>query len=195
MTVTEGPPTQNDVGNVVGSGEMGNFAMAWSMQMGLTKYAAMQTHPPTKITKKTKTPLYPTSPYTLATTFLGRPTIQTTVMEPVTWSFSQRENPVCTNCRTSTRQSLIIIPYFSCPRPLRQYAEVLEQVERFDQQTAESQPHKLAPARPSRILALRDRERYNDPRSSGADCRIRDISLVRQERGHAVEHGRGESLL
>jgi hypothetical protein len=88
VTDTEGPPTQNDVGNAAGSGEMGNFAIAWSIQMGLTKYTAMQTHPPTKITKKTKTPLYPTSPYTLATTFLGRPTIQTTVTEPVTWSFS-----------------------------------------------------------------------------------------------------------
>ena len=45
VTGMEGPPTQNDVGNAAGSGETGNFAMAWSMQTGLTKYAAMQTHP------------------------------------------------------------------------------------------------------------------------------------------------------
>ncbi|XTI87950.1 hypothetical protein V2W45_1520406 [Cenococcum geophilum] len=75
------------------TGMMGSFpenSVTRLASMGLTKYAAMQTHPLIKITKKTKTPLYPTSPYTLATTFL------------------------------------------------------------------ESRPYKLAPARPSRILALRD---------------------------------------
>ena len=95
VTGTEGPPTQNDEGSSPSSGATGSFALPWDMQTGLTKYAAMQPYPPTKITAKTRTPLFPSSPYTVATTLMGHPTILTTVTQPVTWAFSQKENPVC----------------------------------------------------------------------------------------------------
>lgn len=95
VTGTEGPPTQNDVGSPAPASATGSFALPWSMQTGLTKYAAMQSFPPTEITAKTKTPLFPSSPYTIATTLMGPPTILTTVTQAVTWSFSQQENPVC----------------------------------------------------------------------------------------------------
>jgi hypothetical protein len=64
----------------------------------------MQTYPPTKITMKTKTPLNPTSPYTIATTFMGRPTILTTITQGVTWGFSQEENPVRLTCPLGSRR-------------------------------------------------------------------------------------------
>lgn len=97
VTGTEGPPTQNDEGSSPSNGATGSFALPWDMQTGLTKYAAMQPYPPTKITAKTRTPLFPSSPYTIATTLMGHPTILTTMTQPVTWGFSQKENPVCFN--------------------------------------------------------------------------------------------------
>jgi Ser-Thr-rich glycosyl-phosphatidyl-inositol-anchored membrane family/Yeast cell wall synthesis protein KRE9/KNH1 len=110
VTGTNGPPTQNNVGDAASNnGATGAFALAWSMQTGLTKYASMQPYPPTKITKKTKTPLFPTSPYTIATTIMAPPTILTTATLPVTWSFSQMENPVrrsrglWSRCNTNSR--------------------------------------------------------------------------------------------
>jgi hypothetical protein len=95
VTGTGGPPTENDVGNSPSNGATGSFALPWAMQTGLTKYAAMQPYPPSKITAKTKMPLFPSSPYTVATTLLGPPTILTTITQPVTWGYSQKENPVC----------------------------------------------------------------------------------------------------
>jgi hypothetical protein len=74
----------------------GGFGIPYSLQTGPIMYAPMQSHPGTAITKQGKpTPLYPTSPYTLATTFLPpNVNIQKTITEPVTWSFSQIENTV-----------------------------------------------------------------------------------------------------
>jgi hypothetical protein len=96
VTGTNGPARINAVadGQGAAAAPSGSFALPWSMQTGLTKYASMQTYPPTKITAKTKTPLFPTSPYTIATTYLPPATILTTATQPVTWSFSQIENPV-----------------------------------------------------------------------------------------------------
>ena len=95
VTGTAGPPTKNQAaGAAPAGGATGDFALPWSEQTGLTKYAAMQPYPGSKITKKTKTPLFPTSPYTIATTFMPPPTIVTTATQQVTWSFSQIENPV-----------------------------------------------------------------------------------------------------
>jgi len=96
---TSGPARVNAVANAqdpaaaASSGATGSFAVPFMMQTGPIKYAPMQTYPPTKITAKTKTPLNPTSPYTIATTYLPAPTIQSTMTQQVTWSFSQIENP------------------------------------------------------------------------------------------------------
>jgi hypothetical protein len=98
---TDGPATENSVGQAavgaadVNTGAQGSFAIPFAEQTGPFRYASMQVVPPTKITKKTKTPVNPTSPYTLATTFLpAATTIQSTVTEQVTWSYSQIENTV-----------------------------------------------------------------------------------------------------
>ncbi|KIW05872.1 uncharacterized protein PV09_03072 [Verruconis gallopava] len=95
---TNGPDTENNVGQAAttaATGAQGSFAIPFAEQTGPFRYASMQQVPPTKITKQTKTPINPTSPYTLATTFLPPQTsIQSTVTESVTWSFSQMENTV-----------------------------------------------------------------------------------------------------
>ena len=73
----------------------GAFNEPYAMQSGPIIYAPMLSYPGTKVTKSKKTPLYPTSAYVLATTYLpANPAIQTTVTQPVTWAFTQRENPV-----------------------------------------------------------------------------------------------------
>ncbi len=60
-----------------------------------TVYAPMQSYPPTKITKSTPSPQYPPSSYKVATTPLPpNKIVQTTVTVPVTWTFSQEQNPV-----------------------------------------------------------------------------------------------------
>ncbi|KAK4981879.1 hypothetical protein LTR28_002912 [Elasticomyces elasticus] len=74
--VTAGPPTENNVGN----------------NAGLTRYAPMQPVPPTKITAKSPTPLYPTSAYVIATTWLPIPTIVKTVTASQTFNVKSMEN-------------------------------------------------------------------------------------------------------
>jgi hypothetical protein len=97
---TDGPPSVN---NAVKGAEAGTAADAeinqnmystpFADQTGPLRCASMQRVPPTKITKKNPTPVNPTSPYTIATTFLRQNTeIQSTVTEPVTWSYSHLEH-------------------------------------------------------------------------------------------------------
>lgn len=78
-----------------GAPQSSMFNVAYQSQMGLTKYAPMQSVPPTRITQKNATPLFPTSAYTIATTFLGKPTILTTITQGQTVSYSSVENTVC----------------------------------------------------------------------------------------------------
>ncbi|TID23777.1 beta-1-6-glucan boisynthesis protein-like protein [Venturia nashicola] len=93
---TAGPASVNQV---AGAGEVGpvggdaaSYALPFTAQTGPVRYAPMQKYPATKITAKMKTPLYPTSPYAIATTYL--PILQgaTTQTGVITWSFSQYEN-------------------------------------------------------------------------------------------------------
>ena len=75
VTGTDGPPTENDIGQSQETTdsypkEKDTFSMAFADQSGPFRYATMQRVPPTKITKKTMKPVNPTSPYTIATTFL-----------------------------------------------------------------------------------------------------------------------------
>lgn len=72
----------------------GDFGVAYTMQTGLTRFAPMQPVPPTAITKKEKTPLFPTSSVSVATAFLPTPKIQTTITQSQTFSVSSRENTV-----------------------------------------------------------------------------------------------------
>ncbi|KAK3114208.1 Cell wall synthesis protein kre9 precursor [Teratosphaeriaceae sp. CCFEE 6253] len=93
---TTGPATVNNVGNSAAGGGAaagaGDFTVPYGLQTGLTKYAPMQPVPPTKITVKNYTPMYPTSAWTVATTWMPQPSIQTTLTAPQTFSVSSMEN-------------------------------------------------------------------------------------------------------
>ncbi|KXT15022.1 hypothetical protein AC579_7751 [Pseudocercospora musae] len=92
------PETIDAVSNAAAGGaaadpaDAGAYTVAPGLQTGLTKYAPMQSVPPTKITVKNFSPVYPTSPYTLATTFLPPAKQVTTITKPQTFSVSSMEN-------------------------------------------------------------------------------------------------------
>lgn len=99
VTGTAGPATENNVaaanpGAGAGAGQGGGFAVPYTLQTGLTKYAPMQPQPPTKITAKNATPLWPTSAVTYAQTWLPRPLQVTTFTQSNSFSVSSKENTV-----------------------------------------------------------------------------------------------------
>lgn len=101
---TQGPETVNNIANDVaagagagagaGVGEAAGFNVPYSMQTGLTKYAPMQSVPPTQITLKGYTPLYPTSAFSIATAPLPVASIVTTITQSQTFSVAIQENTV-----------------------------------------------------------------------------------------------------
>ena len=93
---TAGPPTQNQVnaGGAAGGAQGGDYTVSYEFQTGLTKYAPMQTQPGTKITAKNTSPLYPTSPWTVATTYLPEPSQVTTMTASATYTMTTIENTV-----------------------------------------------------------------------------------------------------
>ncbi|KAF1987450.1 hypothetical protein K402DRAFT_392712 [Aulographum hederae CBS 113979] len=97
LSGTNGPDTQNNVGAAAAgntAGATGEFAIPFNEQTGLTRYAPMMAVPPTKITMKTKDPLFPKSSVKLATTFLPTATILTTVTAAQTYTPVMKENTV-----------------------------------------------------------------------------------------------------
>lgn len=92
---TDGPPDVDQVSNNPGGpAAAGDFAVPFGEQTGLTRYAPMQKVPPTKISAKGYTPMYPTSSVNIATTFLPVPSVQTTVTQAPTFVPDFKENPV-----------------------------------------------------------------------------------------------------
>jgi hypothetical protein len=61
---------------------------------GLTRYAPAAKHPGTTITAKSRTRQFPTSSYSVATTYLSEPTVEVTVTATATFSTSSIENTV-----------------------------------------------------------------------------------------------------
>lgn len=100
---TDGPDTVNAVANNAGAAAPaagaagGAYTVPYALQSGLTKYAPMQGVPPTKITLKNFSPMYPTSAYTIATTFLPKASIVTTMTESQTFKVTSIENTVSQN--------------------------------------------------------------------------------------------------
>ena len=99
ITGTAGPDTVNAVANGAAAAaanpaaaDGGLYDVAYADQTGLTKYAPMQGIPPTKITAKNFSPKYPTSSVSIATTWLPKPTVQTTMTQTQTFSVSSMEN-------------------------------------------------------------------------------------------------------
>ncbi|KAI9760171.1 MAG: hypothetical protein M1835_000220 [Candelina submexicana] len=93
---TQGPSDVNTVkdakNNPADAGPAGPFNVDYRSQTGLTKYAPSQPIPPTKITAKSATPLYPTSAVVYAKTWLPVPSQVTTFTQSGTFSVSSREN-------------------------------------------------------------------------------------------------------
>ncbi len=97
VTGTDGPATENNVVKANPGGAVGGqaeYAVPYTLQTGLTKYAPMQPQPPTKITAKNIKMLWPTSSVVIAKTWLPRPSQVTTFTQSVTYSMSSRENTV-----------------------------------------------------------------------------------------------------
>lgn len=97
ITGTSGPDTINNVANgaaapAAAAADGGLYDMAYADQTGPTKYAPMQVVPPTKITAKNFSPKYPTSSVSIATTWLPKPTVQTTMTQTQTFLVSSMEN-------------------------------------------------------------------------------------------------------
>lgn len=74
---------------------VGAYTIPFGEQTGATRYAPMGKKPGTKITAKTASRQYPTSAYTIATTYLHEATIQTTLSATATYTASSIENTVC----------------------------------------------------------------------------------------------------
>lgn len=91
---TDGPKNEDRIADAPDAAPGNEFEAPYTMQTGPTRYAPMQPVPPTKITKKDHKPLHPTSAFTIATTFLPNPKVQTTVTQKQTFSVKSRENTV-----------------------------------------------------------------------------------------------------
>lgn len=94
---TDGPADENDVSSSSGTtaaADEGVYGTPYQSQTGLTRYAPMQPVPGTTITATNTAPQYPTSAYTIATTYLDSATIDTTLTQAQTASFSSHANTV-----------------------------------------------------------------------------------------------------
>ncbi|KAF1812087.1 putative beta-1,6-glucan boisynthesis protein [Eremomyces bilateralis CBS 781.70] len=93
-STTAGPARKNAMA-AANPGATGDFAVPFGQQTGLTRYAPMQSLPPTQITAKDKPPLYPTSNVIIATAFLppASPSIMTTVTQSKSYTITMIENP------------------------------------------------------------------------------------------------------
>ncbi|KAL9603467.1 MAG: hypothetical protein Q9219_001154 [cf. Caloplaca sp. 3 TL-2023] len=80
---TQDAPAAAGGGN---QGAQGDYAVTYTAQTGLIKYAPMQVPPGTKITAKAATPKYPTSSVKIAKTFLPTPKQTTTMTASMTFS-------------------------------------------------------------------------------------------------------------
>ncbi|KAI9650341.1 Cell wall synthesis protein kre9 precursor [Ciborinia camelliae] len=96
ITGTAGPDTVNTVADTTAAAsstaEAGSFGIPYQSQTGLTKYAPMGLMPGTTITATNTSPQYPTSSVPIATDYLTSATIQTTLTEAQTASFSSHPN-------------------------------------------------------------------------------------------------------
>ena len=96
ITGTDGPKPENNIvaANDNPAAANGATDAPYSMQTGLTKFAPMQRKPGTKITAKTASAQYPTTPYTIAKTALPTPKQVTTITASPTFTVTSMENTV-----------------------------------------------------------------------------------------------------
>lgn len=92
---TKVPSNEDQTSNDADAGAGGaNSGVPLESQTGLMRFAPMQSVPPTKITKKDTKPLYPTSSYKIAVSFLPTPSITKTETASQTFSADSMENTV-----------------------------------------------------------------------------------------------------
>jgi len=95
LDTLDGPATQKDTTEErPGPVEAGDFGVPYLQQTGIMKFAPMQKLPPTKMTKKDMKPLYPTTTFQIARTWLPTPKQKTTTTQSRTYKFSSMENTV-----------------------------------------------------------------------------------------------------
>ncbi|ATZ58626.1 hypothetical protein BCIN_16g03510 [Botrytis cinerea B05.10] len=106
ITGTAGPATVNNVADTAvtssssssssssGTTDDGVYGTPFQSQTGLTRYAPMGLMPGTTITATNTEPQYPTSSVALATTYLSSATIDTTLTQAQTASFTSHANTV-----------------------------------------------------------------------------------------------------
>lgn len=131
---TDGPPSTAQEAPAAGGGAQGDYAVTYTAQTGLIKYAPMQIPPGTKITAKVAKAKYPTSSVSIAKTFLPTPKQTTTMTASQTHSpansrpFNVSEyiilhgKTVCTNLGSGTG---------SVNARTERYAKIPQQVERL----------------------------------------------------------------
>ena len=129
---TDGPATENNVAQNQAAAQDPKYAVPYTLQTGLTKYAPMQPQPPTKITAQSASPMWPTSSVSIATTWLPRPSQVTTSTQTQTFSMSSMENTVSSSYRFPT--CWLIQPNATtsgcpCSSAIGRYAEVFGSVE------------------------------------------------------------------
>jgi len=99
VTGTGGPATENNVNNnnnaAANAGAGGPYAVTYTAQTGLTRYAPMRGKPGSKIAAKNPTPQYPTSSVKIATTKFPTPSQVTTHTVSATYKVADQENTVC----------------------------------------------------------------------------------------------------
>lgn len=90
-------PTENEIhGNELRKRQdLGMHTVPFGMQDGPTKYAPMPKRAGSTILDKSPTPQYPPFPFVIATTYLGAPTVQTTLSEYLSATVNPTENNVC----------------------------------------------------------------------------------------------------
>ncbi|EON66062.1 hypothetical protein W97_05305 [Coniosporium apollinis CBS 100218] len=95
VTTTDGPATQKDTAEALPApAEAGDFGVPYLEQTGIMKFAPMQKLPPTKISKKDMKPLFPSTSFQIARTWLPTPKQKTTTTQSRTYKFSSMENTV-----------------------------------------------------------------------------------------------------
>lgn len=86
---TNGPASTNQQAPAAAGAAQGEYAVTYTAQTGLIKYAPMQIPPGTKITAQRATARYPTSSVPIAKTFLPTPKQTTTMTASLTFSPAQ----------------------------------------------------------------------------------------------------------
>jgi hypothetical protein len=102
-------PTENEIhGNELRKRQdLGMHTVPFGMQTGPTKYAPMPKRAGSTILDKSPTPQYPPFPFSIATAYLGQPTVSTTLSEYLSATVEATENNVCFDPRSVSLASLI----------------------------------------------------------------------------------------